>query len=192
MATITCGLDSRLEHSHAFTETVCFIMCWRACVRDRFDCKWKIQETGTNYAGKKFKILGTAPDHSGLFTRLLGFAPDYWALHPTTGLFTRLLGFAPDYWALHPTTGLCTRLLGFCPTTRLLPENGAYTRILGCWDLPEAASDHPSIFSQPGTPRALSEGPRTFRKQCQTIGNDTQLIEIMEVIENRPIWLEMR
>ena len=149
---------------------------------------------------------------------MLGIGPDYWALHPTTGLCTRLLGLAPDSWALHsttrlssdhgalhPTTGLCTRLLGitsdcwaftrllgFRPNTRLLVENGAYTQIRGCWDLPKAASDHHKTFSQgPGISRTLSEGPGAFRKQRQTSRNGLKIVKIVEMIENGFIWLQM-
>ena len=79
-----------------------------AHVRDRFDCKWKIQEN-------RHKLRRQDIHNTGFCTRRLGFAPDYWALPSTTGLFIRQLDFALDYWALHPTTGPCTQLLGFAP-----------------------------------------------------------------------------
>ena len=69
----------------------------------------------------------------------------------------------------------------------------------GCWNLPEAASDHHNTFSQgsrafrrgPGTFRAVSEGPGTVRKQRQRIGNDTKMTKIMKIIQNGLISLEM-
>ena len=45
----------------------------------------------------------------------------------------------------------------------------------GAWARPETASDHHNTLSQgPGTFRAVSEGPVTFRKQRQTTGNRSQ------------------
>ena len=62
----------------------------------------------------------------------------------------------------------------------------------GSWDLPEATSDHHNTFSEdpgtfrqgPGTRRALSEGPGTFREKRQRTGNDTKMTEIMNIDGN--------
>ena len=62
----------------------------------------------------------------------------------------------------------------------------------GAWALPEAASDHHNTFLYgPGTFRGVSEGPGTFRKQRQTIENDSKMMEIMKIIENGLILIEM-
>ena len=69
----------------------------------------------------------------------------------------------------------------------------------GSWNLPEAASDHHNTFSQGsgtfrrglGTLRAVSDGSGTFLKQRQTIGNDSKIIEIMNIDGNELRRLEL-
>ena len=62
----------------------------------------------------------------------------------------------------------------------------------GTWDLPEAASDHHNTFPYgAGTFRAVSDSPETFRKQHQTIGNDSQMTEIVKMVENGLLSVEM-